>query len=252
MTFHINRHYFTGSGRVFDRQNGLAAVVRAMAQHMAKDAVDALAVGAITDNTGATAQTTFMPIPTSLAPFDSGSGGGANEAETNTALGALADAHAVLAEHVELVRPKLGLGTVSLGAGHTGVVGTSGTIPVLTLSVVDSQGTASVERKSALAALHKVAQNQGVLAKAVNEARAAVGLSTDLGGLPFGGEPDYVLAAIGTVSAKAAEEYSIAEADVSGALEIAADNLATMAVLFDEAITAAGAAGALPVVAADV
>ncbi|MCA1775271.1 MAG: hypothetical protein LC676_06580 [Loktanella sp.] len=252
MTFHINRHYFTGSGRIWDRQTGLAAVVRAMAQHMAKEAVDALTVGSMTDNTGGTAQTTFMRIPMNFAPFDSSSGGGANDAETNTALAALADAHAVLAEHVELVRPTLGLEPVSLGAGHGGNIATSGTVPALTLSVADSQGTASVERKSTLAALDKVAQNQGVLAKAVNEARAAVGLPTDLGGLPFGGEPAYVLEAIGSVNAKAAEEWSIADEDVSGALEIAADNMATMAALFDEAITAAGTAGALPVVAADV
>lgn len=250
MTFRINQHYFSGSGRVFDRQIGLAAILRSMAVDNAIIRLAADEPEGLTDNSTGTATLGYAAFPKTFSAFDASAGGGVQNTGFNTALGSVRNAHAVIAANIAGIRAALGLPALTVAEG---TVATADTVAAVTKTATAGQGTAAVSFASFRASVAALAANQGVLAKAVAEIRAAVGLDTSMGVLDWGGEPNYVLAAIPATAANAAAgDPSVALADGTAVLTAAANNIATFADLLDDVITKIGETNPLSVVAADV
>lgn len=253
MTHRINKHYFQGSGKIWDRQGGLAALIRGLAVDNAILAIAALTPAAYTDNSGGTAGSSLLPIPVEFDVFDATAGGGVQASGFNTALGTVRNAHAVLATYLGNIRARLGLPAIAYAEG---TIATPGTIPAVTATATAGTGTASVTRASFIAAAKVIAYNQGILAKGMSEIFAAIGEDFNMGGLNYDASRAYQFLAIPPVVANAtAGAPSVTTANGTALLVATRNNIATFAELFDDIfIDKFSDVDALPlsVVAADV
>lgn len=222
---------FSGSGKIWDKEKGLARTLRALAVDNARRVSRDANISAFTDNSTGTAGDGFVDIPSSFDTFNASSAGGVPVSGFNTALGKVRDAQLVIANQLNLYRTKLGLPVLTV-AGGTEV--TPGTIPALDKTLSNASGTSAASHASFAAAVKVVKANQVKLTRAFAELETAVGLDTTPSGLRTSGISGVTLPAIPAVTAAAASPntISVANGDGIAVLVYVANNVATLAAKF--------------------
>ena len=240
----VHKGQFSGLSHIFGRDNNhLAALLRGMAIDNARSRVEAAAVAAITDSTTGTADSTipWLIVDLPIAPtgvFNATSAGGVQLTAFNTSLGKIANDHAVLAERLNQARGRFGLPLVTFASG---TIATSGTLAALDLTATTASGNSAVDNASYVAATTTMKQAHRQLVRAFHEILAALGFDADLIDDLVGTYPQtYALPATATVVAAASGASSVALADGTAFLADVANNLATLAVAWNQIMTGAG------------
>jgi len=221
-------NHFSGHGKLFGA-NGLANVVRGMAQDAARIKLDIAGVTDMTDNTTGTAAASVVAL--SLPPqFDATSVDGAPTAGFNTAANKLEDAFAAMADSMNDVRVRLGLKLLSW---TTGSIATRHTIPALDLTLTGDTGANAVDFATGRNRVSLLRDNVSLLTYALNEVATALGEPTTLGNI--GGTVDrsgLVLKAVSDATGgtgSPAGTTSIADTVMDTFLTAIAANMATIA-----------------------
>jgi hypothetical protein len=230
---------FQGTGRVFTRDpNGLAAMLRGLAIDNARPKVMVAAVGKLTDDsTGTAGALATVAIPSVYDTTQSGAEG-AQEAALSASFGKVENAFAVLAQQFNLARVRLGLPGLSLG---NGTVATPGTIPAMDLAATAATGTAAADWATTYAACTAIKNSMRCLAYGLNEVLVAIGdeemsVPIDLG--VDGLASEYTLSTVPAIVAAASPgSSSVAQAAMTTFLATVADNVATMALEWNDSMT---------------
>ena len=245
MTTFVKKTQFSGLAHIFNRDStGLASIIRGMAIDNARiKIVETSNVGAFTDNTGGTADTTapFTLVDMPIAPtgqFNATSAGGVQQAAFNTSLGKIASAQAVFAERLNLARARLGHTLVTFASG---TIAASGTLPSLDLTATTASGVSAVDYTSYVAGVTVMKANHRILVNAFTEVMGALGFDQNIAdSISVVFSQNYLLAATPTVAASASGNPSVALADGTAFLADIANNLSTMAAMWNQVMAGAG------------
>jgi len=230
----IKKTHFTGLSKVFDKgDEGLSALIRGLAQSVARTHIDTNLD--LTDSSTGSADTDGI-IEAQSSPLTAFTKAGtdcAPKAGFDTAVGKIANAMAVLAEHVNTINTDLSLPAITDSTG--GTVGTSGTVPALdkTLTAVNSN---CVDATTANATLAVIKTNMATLYGVVDRIAVAVGtskLSSSLGELYSGGVTLEAISSTGT-SVDGTADSTLADATVDAELTAIANNIATLSWKLDQ------------------
>ncbi|MEY9560475.1 hypothetical protein [Sinorhizobium fredii] len=233
-TIRINKDYFAGSGKVWDRQVGLGAIIASLVADNARRVLADTPPAALTDNSGGagTLEAGLQPFakPAPLVAAD----GGLNM-NFAASVEKLVNAHKVVAEALTAARAALGLPAVNLAEGN---VAAANTIPALDDTAnAAASGSAPVAHTSFMRIVAVTRRNQGKLLGAINEFRRAVGNAPFANAFGTGGgelapTPDPVAAG----ADDAGVYVSVAVADATAFLVTARDNVAVIAAAWQAAI----------------
>lgn len=237
MTVKVTKTYFSGVSRVHDAsEGGLADVVRKVMQDNARNRLQA-AIADVTDNSGGTpnysssvATLQAQNYSSTLVPdYETAGTDMSPKAGFDTAIGKIANAQAVIAEHLNQLAAPLGLPLITNSTG--GTVAALRTVPALdlTLTAVSANG---VNPDDARARLQTIAANTSKLAGMVNRIAVAVGetkVNLDSLGYTFPGTLTLdAITSTGAAVAGSTAAPSLADSVVDAELGKIADNIATL------------------------
>jgi hypothetical protein len=242
----VKPFHFSGAGKVHGRDaDALAAIVRGIAIDLAREKAATAAIGDLTDNTTGVAAASIVDLVLPMAVFDASSAGGAQQSGFNTAIGKFENASAVLGNHLNELRARLGLELVSWASG---TIASAGTLPAQDKSVSTASGSSALNYESGRTAMLLAKQNLRKLVRAFNECMVALGwpkLADALTG-EFG--DGYALVAIADAGADdqtgTADDgkTAISKTVADTFLDSLADNLATLAAYWNIRMGGAGLA----------
>jgi len=220
---------------------GLYAIVKTILQELARSQVRRLGLPPLVDSSGGTAGAAIAAV--TVPPVaDTSSSGGATVASVNTAADTVMDAFAVIVTRANKARAVLGMGSAPTGPG---TVATAGTIAVVDDSVSAASGNNSASQATVALMFADLLSRQRVVVANVDEIRAAVGLDAvpitgtvqgddaDLDGLTMDAITNAAAVAAGTSATT-----GVALSAIDAQLDILSDNIALLADLLDEALTA--------------
>lgn len=232
----VTRDYFSGTSKLFGT-GGLGEVIRGLAVDHARIKLEIAAIGDLTDNTTGVAALSVVDQVLPTAVFDASAAGGATRTEFNTAIGKFEDAGKVLVNAFNDARARLGLPLLSAASGAEAA---ADTIPAQDKSVNTTSGATSLNYTAGRTAMQKAKDNLHRLVRGLNDIRVAVGhekLATALSGsLPS----DYALVTIADAAADADGATAISKAVADTFLDSLADNLATIAASWNDAMFQTG------------
>lgn len=241
----VTKNHFTGAGKLYDRKDGLDAIIRGLAIDHAQIKLQVAGIPDLTDNTTGTAGAALVDLNDAPASFNATSANGVQNTAFNTAIGKIKNAQKVLANSINRARTTLGLATITASEGTEAA---ADTLPAQDKTVTAGTGASAVTRDSYIAAAKAIKANQRKLERALNEVLVAAGAAAV--GKAWTGSVasnNFTLAAIpATVTGTGPD--SVSKADGDAFLTAAANNLATMAAKWNAAMNQT-AAGALHVVA---
>lgn len=231
----IEKLTYSGAGKVFDQgDQGLASVLRKLAQDNARTRINLF-----TDMTDSSTGTPVYPAVLAaqsgkdVAAFTETGTASAPKAGFDTAIGKVANAMAVVAEHLNRINGSLGLPLIVDSTG--GTVATAGTIPALDKSVT-AVSSNCLDVVTGRARLETIKVNLARLGNFANRVAVAVGndkLTSSLGNAGDGSNTLDAIAATGSaVDGTALSTVSKAVIDVE--LDTIADNIATIASFLNE------------------
>ena len=238
----VRPDHFSGASKLHTRDvDGLAAMVRGLAIDNARRVCEVAAVGQFVDNSTGTAVTvkqfTFPDFTIPTVAFNATASGGVQQAAWNTSVSRISNAQAVLAETINKARGRVGLPLITF----PGSIVTSGTVPAVDLTATTSSGVSAVDFASFVASTTTLKQNHRKLVRAFRQVEAALGLvasTTDKLSVNF--TNDFALVAPATVAAAATGASSVAVASGTAILADIANNIATMALYWNETLIGAG------------
>lgn len=246
MTVKVTANYFAGSARIHQKETGgLGDVVRRMLQSQARDKLAVAGVPDLTDNStgAAVASGTLADMVIPTAAYDGTSSGAAPATAFNTAAGVVENVGAVLADALNNARVRLGLPLITW---TTGTIAAANTIPAMTKALTATSGATAVDYATGVDRMTSLRKNVHTLARAMNEVLEAAG-RVKMNLAPLGGEWDYstpyALDAVADATAgtgDSAGETSISDTVMDAFLDAAADNVATMAYVWNARMTQAG------------
>lgn len=239
MTIKIGKKYFSGGanvGEVSDTK-GLAAVIRGLAIDNARAKLASSQIADFTDNSTGVAAGEVVDLVVPTVAYDATSAGGAQRADFNTIMGVIENATAVVAEHINKLRGRIGLDVMTWAAG---TVATSGTIPAMTLSVTTASGTSAVDFAEGAAAMAQAKSNLRKLVRAMNECFVACGITKIDDGLTEDFDNDYAMEDIATAAAAATGASSIAKTVADTFFDSYGDNIASLAAFWNGVMAQAG------------
>jgi len=235
----VNDKYFSGSSKLFTTSGGLAAVVRGLAQDNAAIKLQTAGITDFTDNSTGVAAAALVAMATPSAAYDGSSSGASPTAGFNTAADGLEDAFAVMADHLNRARGRIGLPLLSW---TTGAIATGGTIPSITKALTTTSGATAIDYTTGLARMVAVRGNVRILAKALNELLTAVGSAKitdgstgEFDGMAMGAVAD----ATGGTGAPAGTT-SISDTVMDAFLDAVANNIASMAYAYNNIFVQTG------------
>lgn len=232
----VTKDYFQGSGRIWDRQVGLAVLLRGLAIDNARLA---LAVASVTDfvdnSTGVAAATVVDVTPPTDVIDASASAVGSPKAGLDTALGKLDDAFAVLAENINKARTRLGLPVLT----YSGTVAVSGTVPACDKTLTAVSGASAATKDSVNTALTRARNSLASLTYAVNEVFTAIGQTVVASAIGNHGSISTDLVDIGITTASATGADAASDTVVDTALTAIVANVATLASKWNTAMSQA-------------
>ncbi len=236
----IRKKTFTGQSFLHSAaDNGLAAIIRGLAQDNARAKIEVAGVGDFTDNTTGTATgvaVTALVVPSAL--FDATSVDGAPATAFNTAIGVFENNGAVFADHLNNARVRIGLPLMTWASG---TIATAATLPVMTKSLSGTTGATAIDFVEGLARMNSARDNLATMARGLNEILEALGDTniTD----NSGGTPDFADVALDTIADAAANadgSSSISDTVMDAFLLQLANGVATLADRFNDAMEQAG------------
>lgn len=246
MTAVVKSRHFSAASKVFTGEaDGLSAIIRGLAIDNARQALLVTNIAAITDSSTGTADGatsandyTFADVPiAAYGVFVGTSSGAVQRSAFNTALGVVANAHAVLAERLNRMRGRLGLSMIVA----PGTIATAGTIPAMTLTATTSSGTSAVDYASFLTGAATVKANHRKIVAAFMEVMYATGYASAFTVALTGAfGSGYTLAATPTIAAAATGASSIKLSNGNDFLAGLANNVATMALAYNALFTQTG------------
>lgn len=225
MTIRVGSNFFSGAAQVHGK-NGLAGIVRALAQDIARSALVALNPSDLTDSSTGTNNPAGFVDAVLPARFDASSAGGVQAAALNTALGKIANAHKVILTDLAPLRAKLGLDAVTMSFG---TVGSAHTLPALDKTVTGATGSSAANFETGHSALLTTRDNHRKVLAAFAEVMVAAGKPKLP--MPFRGSMKLAdaLTAPVTVAAGGTGNPAISKAQTDAFLLAVANNLATLA-----------------------
>jgi hypothetical protein len=234
----VKPFHFTGAGKVHGRDaDALGAIVRGLAIDLARDKAATAAIADLTDNTTGVAAASVVDLVLPTAVFDASSAGGAQRAGFNTAIGKFENAGAVLGDHLNKLRARLGLELVSWASG---TISSAATLPAQDKSVSTASGSSALNYESGRTAMAAAKANLRKLVRAFNECMVALGWPKVTDGLTGSFGDGYALAAIADADADADGETAISKTVADTFLDSLADNLATLAAYWNLRMAGAG------------
>lgn len=226
----IEKLTYSGAGNVHSQGDiGLSSVIRKLAQDNARTRINLFTD--LTDNsTGVAVYPAVLAAQSGkdVAAFTETGTASAPKAGFDTAIGKVANAMAVLAEHMNRINASLGLPLIVDSTG--GTVATAGTIPALdkALTAVSSN---CLDVVTGRARLETIKTNMGRLFVFANRIAVAVGETKMTSSLGTNGDGSNTLDAIAASgsSVDGTDDSTIADSVVDAELDTIADNIATIA-----------------------
>jgi hypothetical protein len=172
MVVSVKPDSFTGMSLLSD--GTLAEAIRGLAIDHAQAKIQNADLIDFTDSSGGTAAAAFAAMVVPTAAFDASSTDGAPVAGFNTNAAKFENAGAVIGEHLNNVRARIGLPLVSWAVG---TIATKGTIPAQDLTLTGAQGTNAMDFATGTVAMKLMRSNMRKMIRAFNEVRAALGHS---------------------------------------------------------------------------
>ena len=251
MTIKIKSGSFSAASKLYSASpDGLAAILKGLAADNAQSRLQVAAILDWTDNTTGTFAEAFFDLNVAPAVFDATSAGGAQRAAINTAIGKIKNVEKVIVNALNLARVKIGLDSMSVGEGTEAA---ASTLPAQDKTVASASGTSAVDHASWLVTAAEIKENQRLLIYGFQEVYVALGNSPipDLmtGSVVSFDQVEGELNTITAVTAASTGASSVAVANVNTFLTDLANNWATMAVAWNEAIGQAAGIQPLRVVA---
>lgn len=235
----IEKLSFSGAGKVHDQgPDGLASVVRKMAQDMARTRINLF-----TDMTDSSTGVAVFPAVLAVqagkgvAAFTESGTASTPKAGFDTAIGKIADAMAVMAEHMNRINASLGMDLIV--DNTTGSVATQGTIPALDKSTSAAAATL-LDVVTGRLRLQTIKVNMARLFGAGNRIAVAIGDPKMTSSLGQGFDGTVVLDAI-AASGTAVDGTSLSTTQNSVTnteLDSIANNIATMAAFLEQILGA--------------
>lgn len=205
--------------------------LQGLAVGLARSRLEASGVPDLTDNSTGTAGTSLADVPIPASAFDASAAGGTQLTALNTSIGKIENAGRVLVNSFNKVRAIVGL---PLLTAANGTEAAANTIPAQDTSATAASGTSSVDFESAIAAMKVAAGNVGILAHGLSQIRAAIGEPAVVSSAYRGHFTSLALADIPTVVAATDGSSSVATAAATSFLAAVANNLATLAALWNQ------------------
>lgn len=245
----VNKHYFSGLAHVQSAgTDGLAAIIRNMAIDNARNLVNGLSPGSVTDNSGGTAMASIIAngiiVPSGVS-FDATSGGGVQTAAFNTSLGKLRNAEAAWVATINAIGVKLGLPALSVPEG----TGSANTIPAQDLTATTASGSSAVDYNSFVNIAGLAVANQQAIVQGANAVIKALGYNSIPGKflnlfpnattIKLLGN-NIALYALPAATSSAAGPSSVLLADGTALLAALANNFATIASFWNSALSLSG------------
>jgi len=164
---------FSGAGFIHDAgPNGLAAMVRGIAQDLARTKIEVASVPNLTDNSTGTKAATIAALVIPTAAFDGQTSGAAPGAAFNTAIGLFEDVGQVLIRSFNNVRVRLGLPLLVAASGSEA---TADTIPAMTKTLTSTNGATAIDFTTGVAKMKEARVNLATLVHGFNEIMEALG-----------------------------------------------------------------------------
>jgi hypothetical protein len=231
----VRADQFVGSGHLFTREpNGLAAILRGMLIDSARLKVEVAGVHDYTDNSTGTPAAALVAIPIPTISIDGTTMGGVTAAALNASLVKIQNAGLVITNTINEASALLGL------PANVSVFGTQAaadTIPALDKTGTAGAGVAVSAFASAVAAFQITTSNLVRLVQGSNEVLRAIGVAP-LSLRLFGRHAlDLTLVAIPGTVIVAAGPGAVAKTDVDAFLLACANNIATLAAVWNTAMT---------------
>lgn len=220
---------------------GLGPVIRGILIDNARMKIEVTQVPDLTDNStgvaSATVSAVAMAIPT--APFDATSAGGAQLTATNAAFVKIENAGRVLVNSINNARARLGMPNM---AAASGVQAAADTIPAQDKSVATANGVSAIDYATGIAAMLQTRKNIYRLFRGMNGLFRAMGepimSHTLINAANF--PSDLNLSAITAASASATGASSISKTVMDAFLDACANNIATMALVWNRQMVQGG------------
>ena len=253
----VSEHSFSGGGNISgDSGLSLAAVIRGLAQDIAKTRLNVSTVGNFTDNSGGTADSgrvlRGMVVPTE--PYDGRSSGAAPANGFNNAINGFQNAFKVMENRFKLATDRI---STTRPVATQGTQGTAGTIAALTASLSASSGNAAIDFTTGTVAMRALRKDIVIMASGLNRILVAIGsdkITSVMDDEPFPTE-DTATATIANATAGTGSPRgttSISDTVMDAFLTSARNNVATIAATWNGAMRQTGFATAgLNVVASD-
>jgi len=211
---------------------GVENALRGIAMDLARNRLENSGVQDFTDSSTGTAAADAAEIAIPAEAFDATSAGGATRTEFNSQMDTFESAMAVIGDHLNNVRARLGLKAISWASG---TVTTAGTIPACTKTVNTTSGTTSLDYVEGVAAMAVARNSMATLVVAVNDIAAALGEPTLTENTL--GTPDvstFALAVVATAAAATTPgDSAVSKAAADTYLTALAANIATLAYKFN-------------------
>ena len=235
---------FSGTGKVFSREpNALAAIIRGLAVDLARAKVEAASVHDFINNSGGTPASAIAALPLPSAAIDATTAGGAQAVALNTDLTEIQNDGLVMVNTLNEARTLLGLPALS---SVSGVQAAADTIAALALVATAGVGAAAASFSSTVAAFKVAENNLALLVDGMNDVLIALGVAP-LAATPLGQQVwGTALATIPAAVAVAVGPGAVAATAVTAFLAAYANNVATMAVMWNAAMNQGTGAGAGP------
>jgi len=146
--------------------------MRGIAQDHARIKLENAGIGDLTDSSSGTAAADAAAVAVQAAVFDATSAGGALRTDFNTQIGQIVNDLAVMCDHQNNVRARLGLPRM---IWPEGTITTAGTIPAVTKTVTTTNGATSLDYVEGVAVMTSARNNLATVLVGLNEIAAALG-----------------------------------------------------------------------------
>lgn len=151
---------------------GLENAIRGLAQDHARIKLENAGIADFTDSTSGAAAADAAAVAVQAAAFDAGSAGGALRTDFNTQITQIRNGLAVMADHCNNVRARLGLAPM---VWSEGTIAAAGTIPAITKTVTTTSGATSLDYAEGVAVMTAARNNLATLVVGLNEIASAIG-----------------------------------------------------------------------------